>query len=632
MALAISMLAHALLLIALAVPEPPAVPIDTLLVPPMPPVAADSVRLPPGQARASRRAISLGEVYTGWKVTGVSVDGLPSDVAADLRRGLALSGQPRWIVFRRRPPFSSQVLTSDLDRSRLFLVRNGYPDAIVTPKFESNVEKRQLRVVFEVEPGPRLLVAANRTEAVPPALEPQARKLLELDRDEPFSDTRVEQRISRLLVLLQEDGRAKARVTTEITPVDSTHVDVLFKVDAGKVYHFADLRVDGAPPNLLTTVRKTVDIDHGDRYSPDRLHRAEDGLRGLDLFRRVELTTQDAGPDSLDVLAHLAERTPRTVEVGVGYYTDDQVQVSGEWKHRNLFGGGRGASFDASYSRFLQQAGVTLWKPILFHSRTRGSLSLDVSRESEELYTLRSAEIEAAATYMQSSRTTFRPSITVSRIDIESALPIDSVFDSPPRSLITAGLRWTHSALDDPIDPGRGSYTWASVEYGLPDFEYAHHYALGEAEGIAYRPLTDRTLLAGRAHAGIAVPVGSSLGLLPNKRFYGGGATSMRGYRRRKLGPLDEAFHPIGGVALFESSLEYRFPLFGELYGAAFVDAAQVWERRDEFFTNLAVASGPGLIIRTPIGPARLDVGFLITDPAPDQPRHVFQIQVGHGF
>jgi translocation and assembly module TamA len=588
--------------------------------------------IPVPPAAVARQRSAPGAAYSGWKVTGLNVTGIPATVRAELREGLALSGQPHWLVFRRRASFSPELLALDLERARLFLARNGYAAADVQARFETRVEARELRVDLEIASGPRSQVTRNRTEAVPPALEEKARRILQLDRDEPFRDARVEQRISRLLALLQEDGRARARVTTEVTRLDSSHVEVLFRVVAGSVYRFGGKRIEGARPDLRSTVERTIDIAPGSTYSPTRLHRADEGLRSLDLFRRIEVTTADEGPDVLAVVAQLAERAPRTLQAGVGYYTDEGPKVSTMWKHRNLFRGGRGGSLEGSASKFLQKVRATLWKPVLFHSRTRGSIAIDLHRESEALYTLRSAALELAAVYLQSMSTTIRPSITVSRVELRSEVPVDSLFASPPRSLLTAGVRWTQSRLDNPIDPRRGTYTWASFEYGLPDLAFEHPYALAEAEGVAYRPLTEKTLLAGRLHAGVALPAADALSLLPGKRFYAGGATSMRGYGRHKLGPLDVEGRPIGGAALFESSLEYRFPLLGELQGAAFLDAAQVWPRRSAFLSHVALAVGPGLIVRTPIGPVRVDLGVLITAPEAGQPRQVFQLQVGHGF
>jgi translocation and assembly module TamA len=595
----------------------------------------DSVvrRHPVAPARsAARERLLRGVAYSGWKVTAVVVTGIPRDVRAQLTEGLALTGQPHWLVLRRRALFTPKLLASDLERTRLFLPRNGYAAAEVQARFETRVQSRQLRVVFEIVPGPRSLVSRDRAETVPPELEAQALRILQLDRDEPFRDARVEERSARLLALLQEHGRAKALVTTEILRSDSTHVEVLYHVVAGEIHRFGEKRIDGSPPDLQGTVERTIDIRPGSTYSPAQLRRADEGLRSLDLFRRVEVTTADAGPGILDVVAHLAERAPRTLQAGVGYYTDDGAKASAAWKHRNLFGGGRGASLEGSASRFLQDVRGTVWKPTLFRTRTRGSIALDVQRQSEALYTMRSASLQLAALYLQSSSTTIRPSISVSRVDVRSKVPLDSVFASQPRSLLTLGVRWTRSRLDDLINPGRGTSTWASAEYGLPDLRFVHPYALTEGEVVAYRPLTEKTLVAGRLHAGIALPAADALSLLPDKRFYSGGATSMRGYGRRELGPLDTKGRPIGGAALFESSLEYRFPLVGALQGAVFFDAAQVWGRWEDYLSHLALATGPGLILRTPIGLARIDLGVLVTAPEAGQPRQVVQLQVGHGF
>jgi outer membrane protein assembly factor BamA len=575
---------------------------------------------------------SSGAAYTGWKVKRVQVSGVPKPVRAQLTEGLALAGQPQWLVLRRAAMFSPELLASDLARTRLFLARNGFAAADVQVHLEPRAESRELRVDFDIAPGPRTFVALDSTEAVPPELTAKARQILKLDRNEPFRDARVEQRISRLLALLQEHGHAKARVTTQLTRLDSAHVQVLFRVVAGAVYHFGEKRIDGSPADLQTTVERTVDIKSGTPYSPARLRGAEDGLRSLDLFRRVEVTTADQDTGVLAVVVHVAERTPRTLQAGVGYYTDEGPRASATWKHRNLFGGGRGGSLEGNASKFIQEARATVWKNVLFSSRTRGSIALEAHREAEALYTLRRASLQLAAVYLKSASTTIRPAITVSRVDVQSRVPLDSVFASPPHSLLTAAVRWTQSRLDDPVDPGRGTYAWASAEYGLPDMKFVHPYALSEAEVTAYHPLTEKTLLAGRLHAGVALPAATALSLLPDKRFYAGGAASMRGYGRRELGPLDAEGRPLGGNALFESSIEYRFALLGSLQGAAFFDAAQVWARRADFLSHLALAAGPGLILRTPIGLARIDLGILITAPAAGQPRQVVQLQVGHGF
>jgi outer membrane protein assembly factor BamA len=55
-----------------------------------------------------------------------------------------------------------------------------------------------------------------------------------------------------------------------------------------------------------------------------------------------------------------------------------------------------------------------------------------------------------------------------------------------------------------------------------------------------------------------------------------------------------------------------------------------------DYFTNIAISSGLGLGILTPVGPLRLDVSWPLYDPAKVSPiklgNYEFHIGVGHAF
>ena len=85
----------------------------------------------------------------------------------------------------------------------------------------------------------------------------------------------------------------------------------------------------------------------------------------------------------------------------------------------------------------------------------------------------------------------------------------------------------------------------------------------------------------------------------------------MRGYARRKLGPLNANGDPIGGLSLIEGSLELRRPIWGPLGGALFIDFGQVSTRSFDLPVNdLKFGSGFGLNYQTPVGPLALYLGF----------------------
>ena len=110
----------------------------------------------------------------------------------------------------------------------------------------------------------------------------------------------------------------------------------------------------------------------------------------------------------------------------------------------------------------------------------------------------------------------------------------------------------------------------------------------------------DRFALATRILGGIGHAYGNSTALPFEKQFYSGGASSLRGWPSRGVGPglseLDNTFiipSQTGNVKL-ETNVEFRFPLFWKLAAAIFADAGNVW------FTKMNIAS-PDAEDTTPI-------------------------------
>ena len=88
-----------------------------------------------------------------------------------------------------------------------------------------------------------------------------------------------------------------------------------------------------------------------------------------------------------------------------------------------------------------------------------------------------------------------------------------------------------------------------------------------------------------------------------------------------------------GGAAKLESSVELRFPLFRSLFGATFVDAGQVWRRfEDARGKDVEVASGLGLMIKTPAGPLRIDYAWRLTHQDKIEPRAQFHFSIGNPY
>lgn len=163
---------------------------------------------------------------------------------------------------------------------------------------------------------------------------------------------------------------------------------------------------------------------------------------------------------------------------------------------------------------------------------------------------------------------------------------------------------------------------------------------------------------------GVAVPYGNSTSLPFEKRYFAGGANSVRGWSVRELGPGvfsgdDKAIDYIkhSGDIKIGASVEYRSKLFWKVNGAAFVDAGNIWTIReyaeqpggefnfDSFYKQIAVSYGLGLRFDFGFLVLRLDGGMKAYNPAgstlyrrlplvhPDMSRDfAFHLAVGYPF
>lgn len=161
--------------------------------------------------------------------------------------------------------------------------------------------------------------------------------------------------------------------------------------------------------------------------------------------------------------------------------------------------------------------------------------------------------------------------------------------------------------------------------------------------------------------AGVGVPYGNAEVIPYERRFYAGGANSVRGWSESTLGPgiykrIDAKrrdYNQVGDIKL-DLSMEYRAKMFWVLEGAAFLDAGNIWTIRNypeqvggafhptEFLKQLAIAYGGGLRMDFSFFIFRFDVGVRLFDPVrtrreqwrikPDSGDFAFHLAIGYPF
>jgi outer membrane translocation and assembly module TamA len=185
---------------------------------------------------------------------------------------------------------------------------------------------------------------------------------------------------------------------------------------------------------------------------------------------------------------------------------------------------------------------------------------------------------------------------------------------------------------DNPLDPKTGSLHTLSVALAGPYLGSQASFVRSQAETAWYFNWPPTTTIALAARLGLATPLGTSTSLPSQERFYAGGSSTIRGYPQDKVGPLDSNGNPLGGNALAIGNLEWRFPIWRWLGGAAFLDSGVVAPDLGSLtVSRVKTGVGGGLRIKTPVGPLRLDVGYAL-NPIEGENRWQLYFAIGHAF
>lgn len=182
-----------------------------------------------------------------------------------------------------------------------------------------------------------------------------------------------------------------------------------------------------------------------------------------------------------------------------------------------------------------------------------------------------------------------------------------------------------------------GQYTLfknAYAQYVKGDFDFSKSFMINEANSLALH-----------LGIGVAYPYGNSYILPYEKRYFSGGANSVRGWTVRELGPGSflgndgkiDFINQTGDLKL-DMNIEYRTHLFWKFDGAVFIDAGNIWTLRDyqeqpggqfrfdTFWRQIAVAYGLGIRLNFNYFILRLDGGMKAIHPAYEDSRRHFPI------
>lgn len=595
------------------------------------------------------------------KVHTLSFKGVKNVDQSRLKDALA-TRQSSKIPWGRKHFFDRSRFDADLKRIQAFYADRGFPDARVTGfDVKLNDKQDEVDLTVTIAEGEPVLVKAiefSGFDVIP---------LAHLDDLEKRAPLKIGQPRDRQLVVsthemavneLKDHGFPYGKVATaEDDGSDGRQAMLTFTADPGKLAYFGPVEVVGHKSVDEHIIRRQLTFKPGDLFRRSIVQDSQRRLYGLELFQfaNVEPLNQEQQPDAVPVRVTVAEGNHQRVNFGVGYGTEEKARVDAEYHHVNFLGDARSAGAHVRWSSLDRGVRLDFNQPYFF----RPHFSLGVEGQQWYTYTPAYRSVVSGAkvtlTHRQNQRTSWAASITSEH---DSSLITDAAFDNPSlRSYFIAlgldpatreqngtlnalGFDFQHSTADNLLNARRGYQIAFHAEEAGRLVPGSFNYYAASVDGRHYLPIADAIVVASRLQVGNIRPVGSDPTNVPfGKKYFLGGATSIRGWGRYEVSPLVDG-QPVGGNSMIAFSEELRATLRGNLGAVLFLDVGNVWADSFGFkLDELRYAIGPGLRYQTPVGPIRFDVGFqlnptpeLIVNGSPQVRRFRLHFSIGQAF
>lgn len=496
------------------------------------------------------------------------------------------------------PPDSNALMRITIDEGRRFV----YDEVKLSGSYDSRFNRNFLRIAGRFKSG----------KAV-----------------DPF---KIRQAVYDIKSVLANEGYPYARASyiIDTTSADS-RVKIRFNIDADSLVHFGDIKISGAKNFDTSLVRRELTFRRGDIYR--RKDIIESQKRLLNTGYYLTLTLKRAGQDSSvldsrlnpDFVLTLKEKTSHYVSVKTGAAQDSikdlTWSLSASWAKRNFLG-----------SRFLEVSALssfvifTEWRlkdhsyrlritePWFAGTRIPVTLTGQIEpgvRSLLQPYRKQTWFVSVATFWRMTEKLRLLTGLKYEQVNIygvseaaeEQIRKEEGI--SVRRKLHLNIIRDSRNNI---FIPSRGSLTGLMFEYiggflGGDDSFYKL-----EASWSRYQRLWPGWISASHVRMGFLQETGKSEVVPSDDRYYIGGANTIRGFSENTLGPKSELGNPAGADMIIIANQEFRYPIFGKLWGSIFTDAGNGYRNRADIkWNNLAVSYGLGVQFISPAGPIRLD-------------------------
>jgi len=595
-----------------------------------------------------RFTINPGERYAKVPIVFSGNSGIGAE---ELRRVLDQAGL-------RREVFADPAKVSDFI-SRYYRDRGYLQARAQAPLVQLDAKTGTGRVLIEIMEGPLFLIGELQFNGNRAFTYDELWAAVPTSSGSIYNPDALRDSVKALESLYQSRGYNDVSVAYRVfqNPAEA-RADLVFNIVERRQAVIRDIVIEGMQSTSRDFIERQLDFQIGDVLNFARIDESRRRLYSTAVFSSVDFQTEelplksaDAKTKNVRVRLRVREIRPYRLQYGLFFDTDRGMGGILEAENRNFFGQAADVGMKLRYDSDLKEGRLFFYQPFVTKIHIKTDASAFIQRETRTAF---------SATRVGFSFFQERALPRKYRLDYgyrydhvrwkEGEIPPDPVnfqADVPVARLIATLTRDTRDSI---LDATRGEFSSHSVEFGPrwlgSEIGFARYYGqyfrYVPLDKFIWKPSKEkdrkaepmRLVYAGALRLGLTSAFGNKSIISP-ERFFAGGGTTMRGFEQDKLGPLetlkDGTQRPFGGEAMLLFNNEIRFPIFGMLHGAGFLDIGNVYPRISDFNFNVRKSAGFGLRLKIKFIPLRFDYGFIL-DRKRGEDRGAYIFSIGQAF
>lgn len=596
----------------------------------------------------TKEAVISIKIFEGkkFKITKISFEGAHAFKDKQLRK-LMKTKEKFWFLFGT---FKEADFEKDLEKIGFFYQKEGYLDVKVSPDFKYNKDNDTIQILIKIDEGPHYVTGEIKFKGNTLFPESELWQQLEMLPGLTYSQYYIAQDIEKIRQFYSSEGYIEARVVPDVRlNRDSNKVDIVYEVQEGDLYFVEKVQIRGNTKTRDKVIRRELRIRPGERFDGKKIDKSKERLENLNYFEEITYDTEptDAGSNRKDLIFRVKEKRTGELSFGGGVSSIDTFMGFAEISQRNFdifnwprfTGGGQSLSLRGQIGTIHQEYDFSFVEPYLFNKPISWATNIFANSQDDKNTLFGEQRMGASTTLSRLFKDVLRvgSGYTLERVKLTD------VADNAPTTVTEfEGTNWlsrlraftTFDNRDNVFSPTKGrvislngeligSFLGGDQEFYILRSGYTEYFTFHKKHQIEFQ-----------ARLATSQAFGKSSTTPAFDRFFAGGLGTVRGFNYRRVGPQEDG-EAIGGQTLAVANLDYTFPLpfLDAFRGVVFIDAGSV--SPDSYnidFGKFAISVGPGIKVKTPIGPLAFYYGLPIANRDTKDKNGRFEFSLSRSF